>query len=488
MLNRKKMFNFDFRLVLVLLIVLIGSQLVMTFYSKNAFHSFLINTQEWYQNFSVKRIANLTSTSLELLVETQINQEQVSPIQRNKIINSLDIIFSQHIMEKNAEEICLFLYDKNEFVTFDNGTDLFAFFYDGHNLLNSSEQHLQARRIFDSIKYELIKSSNIQIEVRNEKVFHVFVPFVPDGEFLGALYMKIIPDFAPISEEFIGSYNNFSWIYLLLISSGLVLIYIVFTITLQARDKAQQLAYQEHEKFIKEKFDREKENAFTMRIYHAYHKAEKMIGFINNDLEILDEKNVPVIKERVYKYSNFIGRIIYDMKYYDPPLHSIINPMFKTRLNEVLDFIIDNLFLRIYRSSDMFLITRSYDENIPIINVNEYVVWEIVEPLIRNSINHNSDKQVTINVSCNYDKAGNRILIEICDDGKGIKNELLERKEDGIKKIFLENVTTKSILGGKYGLGCYIAHSLATKFLGWEIDVVNLEEKGCKFSIIIPLA
>jgi len=487
MFNRNKIFKFDLRLLLILLFVLIGSQLVLTFYSKNAFHSFMKNTQEWYQNFSVKRIANLTSTSLELLVESQFNQEKISPSYRNKIINSLDIIFSQNIMEKNAEEMCLLLYNENKLVTLDNGNDLFAFFHEGILPSKSFEQYPQAKKIFKFIKYELINSEKIQIEVRDEKVFHVFVPFVPNGEFIGALYMKIIPDFELISKEFLESYNTVSLIYIILVSSGLVLIYIVFAITLRDRDNVQKLAYQEHEKFMKEKFDREKENAFTMRIYQAYHKAEKMIGFINNDLESLHKENISEIKDRVSKYSNFIGRVIYDMKYYDPPLHSIINPIFQTRLNEVMNFVIENLFLRVYSSSGMYVIITSFDKNLPIINVNEYVIWEIVEPLIQNSITHNAEQKIRINISTKYDNERNRILLEISDNGKGIQKRLLERNESGVKKIFLENVTTKNFLGRKYGLGCYIAHSLATKYLGWEIDVVNLEEKGCKYSVVIPL-
>jgi hypothetical protein len=92
---RKNLYKIDFRLVLLLLVIIIGAQLVLTFYSKNAFHSFLLNTQDWYQNYSVKRMANLTSTSLELLVETQITQKQLDRTQRNKVIKSFDIIFSQ---------------------------------------------------------------------------------------------------------------------------------------------------------------------------------------------------------------------------------------------------------------------------------------------------------------------------------------------------------------------------------------------------------
>ena len=482
---RKKIFKIDFRLLLLLLVLIIGAQLVLAFYSKNAFHSFLVNTQEWYQNFSAKRIANLTSTSLELLVETQLTQKQVEESQKNKLIKSFDIIFSQHIMEKNAEEICLFIYYKNKFIPVDDGQALFSIITD-ENLSNyNSDRYNSAQKLFDSIRENLIQSEKIQVVVKNEKDFNIFVPFAPNGEFLGALYMKAIPNFNPISREFINSYNDVALIYILLVSGGLILIYIVFSYTLNEKEKAQETAYREHEKLVEERVEREKENTFTRRIYHAYHKAEKVIGFINLDLEILKSQNVDEIKNRVRKYSNFIGRVIYDMKYYDPPIHSIINPIFQTDINEVCKFIIDNLFLRIYKTSQMFTFKYDFDPALPIINVNEYIIWEVVEPILQNSITHNSDRQIVISVSTKFDKEARKISLLISDDGKGIAPELLEKNSEGIQNIFLESVSTKNFTDGQYGFGCFIAYTLAVKYCGWNMSVQNISPKGCMFVVEI---
>ncbi|MGE5859258.1 MAG: hypothetical protein ACM34J_01805, partial [Ignavibacteria bacterium] len=55
---------------------------------------------------------------------------------------------------------------------------------------------------------------------------------------------------------------------------------------LRAKEKAQQLAGQEHERFIKEKIEREKENTFTRRIYHAYHfNGETWKNYLGEGLE-----------------------------------------------------------------------------------------------------------------------------------------------------------------------------------------------------------
>jgi hypothetical protein len=432
-------------------------------------------------------MANLTSTSLELLVETQMNQKEVTPEQKSKVINSLDIIFSQHIMEKNAEEICLFIYNEGDFISIDDGEELYNMLYENKSIQVKKNMYKYADSLFKKIKLNLIETERIKIITEDEKIFHVFVPFVPDGEFIGALYMKVKPNFSILSKEFVHTYNDFSRVYIMLVFAGLALIYIVFSFTLTQRDKAQKLAYIEHERFLKEKIEREKENTFTRRIYHAYHKAEKIIGFINSDLEILGKKNVEEIKLRVHKYTNFIGRVIYDMKYYDPPLHSIINPIFKTDLNEVCKFIVENMFLRIYKRTTMFTIKEVYDDKIPILGVNEFIIWEIIEPLIQNSISHNADKHVNITITTNYEIDKNKIILKIADDGSGIKEELLEKNEDGIKKLFLESVSTKNMLNQQYGLGCYIAHILATKYLGWTLDVENSPEGGCFFELTIPV-
>jgi len=100
------------------------------------------------------------------------------------------------------------------------------------------------------------------------------------------------------------------------------------------------------------------------------------------------------------------------MKYYDPPIHSIINPIYYN-INDVCKFVIENLFMRTYKSQNMFSFVENYDNRVPVIHVNEYVIWEIIEPIIQNSITHNSEKQIIISVLTKYE-------VEIKDNDKYI--------------------------------------------------------------------
>jgi hypothetical protein len=91
----------------------------------------------------------------------------------------------------------------------------------------------------------------------------------------------------------------------------------------------------------------EKESLFTKRIYHTHHKAEKIMGFIKNDVRTMNSENLGQLKQRVITYSNFISRIIYDMKWYDQDINTIVNPVFHSNINAIIEFIVQNVFLRI---------------------------------------------------------------------------------------------------------------------------------------------
>ena len=117
--------------------------------------------------------------------------------------------------------------------------------------------------------------------------------------------------------------------------------------------------------------------------------------------------------------------------------------------------------------------------------MNEFVVWEILEPLIQNSIDHGGKHSIKIKVHTKYDDTRGESYIIIEDNGIGINEELLKAGEDGIKRIFLENESTKKVEGTNSGYGCYIAYQMAVEKCDWMLDCENLPESGCRFTIII---
>jgi Histidine kinase-, DNA gyrase B-, and HSP90-like ATPase len=487
LLNKFRKYRFEFRHVTVLLIALIFFQLLLSLIQKSSLHNFLNETQKWYQQDSAERIANLTTTSLELLLENIISKEPLNENEEKRIIQSFNIILSQQLLQQNVQEICLIFPRDSGVVAIDDGKTLYNFLANKLDTLQGlNRQHQQAIQFYKKNINWVRSNERIFTKLEGEQTFHILVPFVPQGEFLGVLYMKVTPDFSSITREITSSYDEVSIIFSVLILIGLLAMYYISSHTVKERNNAQQLLFEESHKHMKEQIIHEKESQFTKRIYHTHHKAEKVMGFIKEDLRVLSNNNIEEVKQRVTKYANFISRVIYDMKWFDPPVNTIRNPMFNTDLNELLTFIVKNIFLRISSKTDMFEFNLNFDKDLPHVNINEFVVWELFEPLIQNSIDHAGISKVTISISSKYYMGKNYSEIIISDNGARIENELLEKNDYGIKKIFLENITTKEDNRENRGYGCFIAYSIAKKRCGWDIDAENNAADGCRFTITIP--
>lgn len=477
-----KEYHFEFKHITVLFIILFAFQLIVSFINKASIKDFITTTEDWYLNESAEEIANLTATAIELVLESVDNNKVRSIEERKRIEQSFDIIFSQQQLAHNIDKLGLIVKKSNKYILIDDGKTLYDILIEHNNPPSKTYTDTNIINLYKQVEASIKLDEQIK-SIREGKTFHTFVPFVLSGEFIGAIYMRNSPDLSVISNQVISSYDETSIIYLSLILLGLLAMYFISSYTVKERDEAQKLLLEEHEKNIKKQITYEKELSFTRRIYHTHHKAEKIMGFIKEDLRTLSTENIEEIKYRVTKYSNFISRVIYDMKWYDPPIQTIRSPLFQTDLNEVLRFIVNNIFQRISSKSDAYEIKMELDENLPIININEFVIWEIVEPLIQNSIDHGGESNLVIKVSTQYDKEKNQSYLTIEDNGRGIFNEMLEVNEDSVKKIFIENTTTKTKGINNSGYGCYIAYEMARR-CGWEIDAENLE-KGCRFTITI---
>ena len=480
-----KEYHFEFKHVTVLFIIRYAFQLSVSFIYKAAVKSFLSTTQEWYQKDSAEEIANLTTTSFELVLESIDTKEVLSREDENKVIQAFNIVFSQQQLKHNIQGLYILTRLGYEVYAIDDGRALYKFLL--HH--NKIEEPIDAKKknivdMYKKIEAELSSTEQIKSIITDKKTFNIFVPFVLRGEYIGAIYVQNTPDFSFISNTVISNYDETSVIYLSLILFGLLAMYFISSYTVKERDDTQKMLFDEHETNLKKQINYEKELIFTKRIYHTHHKAEKVMGFIKEDLRTLSSENINVIKYRVSKYSNFISRVIYDMKWFDPPLQTIRNQMFETNLNEVIKFIVENIFLRITSKSDAYEIITETDPALPLVPINEFVVWEIIEPLIQNSIDHGGQNHIKIKCKTRYDSKNNRSYIIIEDNGVGINPKLLNQNEYGIKNLFLENVTSKEMGLQNSGYGCYIAYEIS-KRCGWDIDAENLYEGGCRFNLTI---
>jgi light-regulated signal transduction histidine kinase (bacteriophytochrome) len=313
----------------------------------------------------------------------------------------------------------------------------------------------------------------------------VLVPFVPYGEYVGALYIRITPDFTLLTDEVQSNFDRVSFAFSALVFVGLIVMFVVSSRAVKERNEAQERLFVEHQANLEKQIRLEKESIFTKRIYHTHHKAEKIMGFIKSDVRKMNSGNLEENKRRVIAYSNFISRIIYDMKWYDQDINTIANPAFRSDVNTIIEFIVRNVFLRISSHNDMFSFHLDLDPAMPAVPVNEFIIWEILEPLLQNCIDHGDRIPLTVDISTRYDAAANVSTVSIRDNGVGIAGHLLETDGRGVKRIFMERETGGTLNGSHSGYGCYIAHQMAVGKCAWELDAENLQEGGCSFTITI---
>jgi hypothetical protein len=483
-LEKFKAYHFEFKHLTVLFFFLLFFQIVVSLINKSSVTSFLNNTKDWYQKDAVEKIANLTATSFELTMESVSNYNQLSEDESSRIIQSFNIIFSQQILQHNIDELCIFAFKADSFCVINDGKELFTFLKNNKLDQSNSNNNTAAIVLYKKLKNKLKEEEQIISVSDSLNNLYVFVPFVIKGEQLGAVYMKNTPNFSSLSGELIASQNESTVIYISLILLGFISMYFISSYSVKERDEAQKKLLVEHEENLKKQFNYEKEQAFTKRIYHTHHKAEKIMGFIKEDLNKLNSDNIELINQRVTKYSNFVSRVIYDMKWFDPPVQTIRGSLYNTDLNQVLKFIVDNIFLRVTTISESFKFHFDLDKNLPKVHVNEFVIWELFEPLIQNAIEHGVSDNLLIEIKTFCDNENKLSEVLISDNGKGIDEKLLIKNEEGIENIFLESISTKSKEGIRSGYGCYIAYQIAVR-CGWRLSVKNNPDKGATFSIII---
>ena len=485
-INKFSKYKFEIRHITIFFTILIIFQIALAFIQKSSLDEFLGETQAWYRKYSAEKLAVVTSTSMELLFENLFLHKLNTETENNEIIYSFNVIFKQQLLQKSVEDIFLVLSKDNKLYVIDSGQKLHSYISGvlaPYNAYNS--KHTEGVELYKSEKNKMKSAEVIYSTLKNQNTFNILVPFVPDGEYIGVMYMRITPDFSFLTEDISANFNKVAIVYTSLIFIGFIAIFLVSSQAVKERNEAQQKLYEEHKENLKKQIRLEKESLFTKRIYHTHHKAEKIIGFIKEDLRQMNSKNLDDLRGRVITYSNFISRIIYDMKWYDHDINTIINPMFQTNINQIIRFIVKNIFLRISSKNEMFDFDLDFDETLPFVNVNEFVVWEILEPLIQNSIDHGNKKSITIKITTKYDRINNISHIIISDNGVGIKEKLMEKGGKGIKKIFIENESTKKIEGANSGYGCFIAYQMAVERCGWLLDAENLKDEGCKFTIKI---
>lgn len=479
-----KSYRFELWHLVILFLIIAVFQIILSYIHNVSTSNLLTDTMDLYRRDSAERIADMTTSSLEFLLERNIAQPPADETEFQALKQQFNMILGQQKLQKNVDQV-LIIYDRDDqsHIISDGQDFITVVFRDAPLIHGIKTADQEAVKLYGENAEYLRKSEQIFSYTDRENIFHILVPFVPQGEYSGVVYMRIDPDFSNIAEQISTTYNETAVLFSALILLGILAMFYISSYTVQERDEAKEQLFKVRERQIRRQIEHEKEAQFTRRIYHTHHKAEKVMGFIKEDLRQLTNKNLEKIRFRVSKYANFISRVIYDMKAYDPPIQVIRNSIFRSDLNSIIEFIIENIFQRVYQEGGRQKYVLELDRDLPTVQINEYVIWEIVEPLMKNSIDHNADRDVTISIRTSYDRELKLSRLVIDDDGNGFTEEVLRISSGGQKKLFTEFSTTTNPEQNS-GYGCYIAYENC-KRCGWDIDAINNEQGGARILITI---
>lgn len=481
-----KLFHFELYHFILILLIIILSQILIPIINNRAIDNYLNRTIDLYRWDVAERIADQTTVSLELFFYRLQEMSDPPETLQKATVEAIDMIIFQQKLQRSIDDFCIILGKKENIKFYEDGASLYsAIINKKTNDVNQTGNLRHAiKDWYKSVAGKIFDDELIQYRQEGNLYFHFLVPFSMRGEVIGALFMKINPDLSEMESSIVSSFQQSGLLFSLFILLCLFGLFLMTTFLLRERDQAQELLYQKREKRLTKEIENRKEEMFVRRIYHAHHKVEKIIGFVKKDLTKWPENIHPDISQRVNKYMNFIGRVIYGMKTANPPVQVIRNISFNTDINFLIRFIIDNIFRRVYKEGDQYLFNLNLNKDLPLVHVNEYVIWEIFEPLINNAIEHNKNHMTTITISSHYNKPKKEISVAIKDNGVGIKTEFLTKDESGIRKIFKENISDKDNTDNS-GYGCYIAYENC-KRCGWKLDVLNHKD-GAEFLITIPV-
>ncbi|MEL6823467.1 MAG: hypothetical protein AAFP70_17040, partial [Calditrichota bacterium] len=156
-------YNFQFRHLIIIFFLLISFLLCVSYLQKASLQNLLFKTQEWYQQDSAERLANLTATSLELLFETASQNITDSDLEAERIIQAFNIIMSQQVLQQNVDQVAIFIQEKNRIVVIDDGKSLFNYFFSPDEATNLPDgAYDRAMSLFNEIGEGFRKSEEIR--------------------------------------------------------------------------------------------------------------------------------------------------------------------------------------------------------------------------------------------------------------------------------------------------------------------------------------
>ncbi|MEJ2657702.1 MAG: MASE3 domain-containing protein [Desulfobacterales bacterium] len=202
------------------------------------------------------------------------------------------------------------------------------------------------------------------------------------------------------------------------------------------------------------------------------------------DLEIM-YMTYPEFREDIFELldnvqhgSRQIKSIVQDLKAFSRTYDD--KKVEKIDLKPAIEKVISFCRVKIERNVKSFNI--HIPENLPEIPVESQLLEQILINLLINAaqaFDQPADENSMVSLSIFADDIKeNRLIIEVCDNGRGMDEKTMQR-------IFDPFFTTKSLEGGT-GLGMYVVHNLIEK-IGGQIEIESKPGQGSHFKVILDI-
>jgi PAS domain S-box-containing protein len=144
------------------------------------------------------------------------------------------------------------------------------------------------------------------------------------------------------------------------------------------------------------------------------------------------------------------------------------------QLNQILE---DTLVLREYDMKlNNIIVHREFDPNLPATGGDFHQLQQVFLNILNNAVDAIQEKGGPGEIWIRTEAAGNRLRVELTDNGSGVQNP---------HRIFDPFYTTKAV-GKGTGLGLSICYGIVKEH-GGEIQVRNSPPRGATFTITLPL-
>ena len=198
------------------------------------------------------------------------------------------------------------------------------------------------------------------------------------------------------------------------------------------------------------------------------------LGLAEKKLENKDIREINRIKLEADRMNQMISGIL-DYSRFDNRSVEITKQKFS--LNELIEVLRDDAQFESNKrdvSVELFI-----QEEIEVFG-SKSLIFSCLENILRNAIRY-ADTKITI--SARLDQTSRQISIDICDDGKGVAKEQLDKLFDA----FYRPESDRARDSGGVGLGLSIAKK-AVELHDGDIRAINVKPHGLKISIKLPCA